>query len=143
LVAAHSRNVILGAFVALEQIATYIKGRLGSLSEVTLVCTQNPEGNSWDEDSLFAETLIARIVAPSDTPFDVRSVLARHGRGLTLLRRDAARNTHDFDLCLNVDHYDFVLTLGQRGNGWVSVEPIRRLGSRHNGGEFGKDLNKR
>jgi 2-phosphosulfolactate phosphatase len=106
--AAGAEEVITGSFVNAGAIITYIRNRRPS--ELSLVCMGFEALRPTEEDTLLAEYIKAEV--------EGRSVDLQAGRDL--IRRTSGRRffdpanhesepSSDFDLCLELDRFDFVL----------------------------------
>lgn len=103
-------EVITGALVNAGAIVRYIRAR--NAKEVTLVRMGHEARERCDEDDLCAQLLIARL---RDQPFDTQAIRERL-RAASSARKffDAACDwapARDFDLCTEIDAFDFVLAL--------------------------------
>lgn len=103
-------EVITGALVNAGAIVRYIRAR--NAKEVTLVRMGHEARERCDEDDLCAQLLIARL---RDQPFDTQAIRERL-RAASSARKffDAACDwapARDFDLCTEIDAFDFVLVL--------------------------------
>jgi 2-phosphosulfolactate phosphatase len=101
-------EILTGSFVNAGAVVRYIRQRLPS--EISLLCTEDPDRGPWDEDTLCAE-FIARSVLGEPTDFaSVVTALKSHEHGRILLTRPTSdRPARDFSLCLALNRYDFVL----------------------------------
>ena len=101
-------EVITGALVNAGAIVRYIRAR--NAKEVTLVRMGHEARERCDEDDLCAQLLLARL---RDQPFDTQAIRERL-RAASSARKffDAACDwapARDFDLCTEIDAFDFVL----------------------------------
>lgn len=115
-------QVLTGALVNAGALARYL--RASGAEEVTLVRMGHQARERCDEDDLCAQLLLARL---SDEPFDTDTIRER------LRTADSAKKffdpacdwapERDFELCTQVDRFDFVLELDRRGV-WPSLRRI-------------------
>lgn len=125
LVSLGPERTIIGAFVAMSAIADYVK--MQPARKVAFLCTESSTAGPTNEDTIFAAALRTQIHGDRRSPAEIKSALLAHPRGQMLLRRDARQCTHDFDLCTDIDYYDFVLGVETAGPGWVIVKPMLHL----------------
>ena len=101
-------EILSGSFVNAGAIANYIRSR--NPERVSLVCMGYEGHTPTQEDTFLAEYIRAKLM---DVPVDFDSMkkILRTGDGSRLL--DAANNewspSSDFDLCLDLDRFDFIL----------------------------------
>lgn len=101
-------EILSGSFVNAGAIASYIKSR--NPTQVSLVCMGYEGHTPTQEDTFLAEYIKAKL---QDEPVDFQSMkkVLRTGDGARLL--DPANNewspASDFDLCLDLDRFDFIL----------------------------------
>ena len=103
-------EILTGSFVNAGAIVSYLKTK--NPKTVSLVCMGYEGRKETQEDTFFAEYIKAKILdQPVD--FDHMKEILRTGDGARLL--DPANNewspSGDFDLCLTLDKFDFVLLL--------------------------------
>lgn len=111
--AAHAEEVITGAFVNAAAIVHYI--RLAGVKEVSLVAMGLGGTEPADEDTLCAEYLRDLLLDRPVDFADIRRYLAEEsttGRFLDLVG-EASAPAEDFDYCLDLDRFSFVLRAGQ------------------------------
>ena len=101
-------EILSGSFVNAGAIVSYIKNR--NPIRVSLVCMGYEGHTPTQEDTFLAEYIRAKLL---DKPVDFESMkkILRTGDGARLL--DPANNewspASDFDLCLDLDRFDFIL----------------------------------
>ncbi len=106
--AVDAEEILSGSFVNAGAIASYIKRR--NPMRVSLVCMGYEGHTPTQEDTFLAEYIKAKLL---DEPVDFESMkkVLRTGDGARLL--DPANNewspASDFDLCLDLDRFDFIL----------------------------------
>jgi 2-phosphosulfolactate phosphatase len=108
--AIHADEIITGSFVNADAIARYIRYR--SPETVSLVCMGYAGERPSQEDTFLAEH-IRNLLLKKPTRFDEMVDVLRKGDGARLL--DPAHQewspASDFDLCLSLDRFDFILRL--------------------------------
>jgi 2-phosphosulfolactate phosphatase len=103
-------EILTGSFVNAGAIVRYLKSK--NPETVSLVCMGYEGRRETQEDTFLAEYIKAKML---DQPVDFEHMkeLLRTGDGARLL--DPANNewspSEDFDLCLTLDKFDFVLSL--------------------------------
>ena len=108
--ATNAKEILTGSFVNAGAIVQYLQAR--NPSNISLVC-MGYEGNTpTQEDTFLAEYIRAKLKNES-TDFDGMKDVLRFGDGARLL--DPANTewspASDFNLCLDLDRFDFVLRL--------------------------------
>lgn len=101
-------EILSGSFVNAGAITNYIRGK--NPRQVSLVCMGYEGHTPTQEDTFLAEYIRAKLLyEPVD--FDSMKEILRSGDGARLL--DPANNewspASDFDLCLDLDRFDFIL----------------------------------
>ena len=103
-------ELLSGSFVNVGAIVRYIKNKNPAL--VSLVCMGYEGRYPTQEDTFLAEYIKAKLTG-QPTEFERMKSLLRKGDGARLL--DPANHewspATDFDLCLDLDRFDFVLRL--------------------------------
>ena len=103
-------EIITGSFVNAEAITRYILKKNPAV--VSLVCMGYEGRYPTQEDTFFAEYLRDRL-QNKETSFEKMKLLLRTGDGARLL--DPANKewspASDFELCLDLDRFDFVLKI--------------------------------
>lgn len=122
--AADAEEVITGSFVNADAIVRYIRSRQPRI--VSLVAMGWGGVRDADEDVLCAQYLRDRLEGrPVDFPEIVRFLRedSRTGRFLDLDDRASAPAT-DFDLCLSLDRFSFVLQAAPWKDGWLQLVKV-------------------
>ena len=108
--ATQSDEIITGSFVNAEAIVNYIRKK--EPAEVSLVCMGYEGRYPTQEDTFLAEYIRARLLN-KETNFDEMKQILRPGDGARLL--DPANHewspATDFELCLDLNRFDFVLKI--------------------------------
>jgi 2-phosphosulfolactate phosphatase len=106
--AASADDILTGSFVNANAIVRYISHK--NPAKVSLVCMGYEGKRPTEEDTFLAEYIRAKLLGLS-TNFDAMKEQLRTGDGARLL--DPANHTwspaSDFELCLDLDRFDFVL----------------------------------
>jgi len=122
--ATSSEKLMTGSFVNARATARHIISM--APSEVSLVRMGLEASRRTDEDDLCAEYLRSLLL---DIPFDINKVKSILRRSPCSARFFDEKKTwspsSDFDLCLNVDRFDFVIHAKAIGDGLVSLEQFR------------------
>ena len=122
--ATSSEKLMTGSFVNAKATARHIISMVPS--EVNLVRMGLEASRKTDEDDLCAEYLRSLLL---DIPFDVNTikpVLRRSPCSERFFDKNKPWSpSNDFDLCLSVDQFDFVITAKAIGDGLVSLEQCR------------------
>ncbi|GET27062.1 2-phosphosulfolactate phosphatase [Prolixibacter sp. NT017] len=123
--AVHADEIITGSFVNAAAIAQYIRYR--SPETVSLVCMGYAGERPSQEDTFLAEH-IRDLLTGKSTRFDEMVEELRTGDGARLL--DPANSewspASDFDLCLSLDRFDFILRLEEEDG----IRYLNRIDSR-------------
>lgn len=106
--AVDAAEILSGSFVNAGAICEYISK--ANPARVSLVCMGYEGHTPTQEDTFLAEYIRAKLLGePVD--FDTMKMILRTGDGARLL--DPANNewspSSDFDLCLDIDRFDFIL----------------------------------
>jgi len=115
-------EVITGSFVNAEAIINYIRKK--ETTQVSLVCMGYECRYPTQEDTFFAEYVRDRLLNKM-TNFDEIKQILRIGDGARLLDRanhEWSPST-DFELCLDLNRFDFVLKI-ERGEGFNWLRKI-------------------
>ncbi len=120
--AASASEILTGSFVNASAIVRYIRAK--NPVRVSLVCMGYEGVRPTQEDTFFAEYIKAKL-QDDPTDFDRIKSLLREGDGARLL--DPANHefspASDFDLCLALDSFNFVLQLVDEGE-WKVLRKI-------------------
>lgn len=123
--AIHADEIITGSFVNAEAIINYICTK--EPAQVSLVCMGYECRYPTQEDTFFAEYVRARLLNKMTNFNEIKQIL-RIGDGARLL--DPANHewspSTDFELCLDLDRFDFVLKIekGEDFN-WLKKIAVR------------------
>lgn len=122
--AKQSEQIITGSFVNANAIVRYIKKLNPPF--VSIVCTGTPDEYTMNEDALCAEYLKNAL---TDKPNNFEKIKADlHSPEFSSWFFDPKIITHpieDFDLCLDLDRFDFVLKAEPYRNGLLCLKMIR------------------
>ena len=103
-------KIITGSFVNANAVISYIRKK--NPIEVSLVCMGYEGHTPTQEDTFFAE-YVRDILLGKNVDFEKMKEILRTGDGARLL--DPANHewspATDFDLCLDLDRFDFVLSI--------------------------------
>ena len=117
-------EVITGSFTNMGAICRYIRHR--KPAEVSLVAMGVFNRERRDEDELCSEAIATRLHGQQPDMEAIRSRLRLcKGAKKFFIPKKTYAPERDFDLCLAVDRFDFVLQAHRRGEDMVEV---RRLG---------------
>ncbi len=113
--ATHADEIITGSFVNAGAIINYIEKR--QPEKLSLVCMGYACSYPSDEDTFLAEYIKAKI---EGTPFDYESMVVKlkEGAGARFFAPEKQEwaPSADFDLCLDLNRFDFVLKV-EKENG--------------------------
>lgn len=120
-------EIITGSFVNAQAIIDYI--RMKKPAHVSLVCMGWEAKQEADEDTLFAEYVKSILEGkPGDFNSILRYMLNESKTGKFLDVRDAASAPpQDFDLCLSLDRFNFVLRAEPYGESLVRLQRINEI----------------
>ncbi len=120
--AVHAEEVITGSFVNAAAIINYIKDRRPD--KVSLYCSYIKTHYPGEEDLLFAEYIKARLLG-QHTDFPEIKRLLRNGGGKRFFNpgNRGWSPPGDFELCLDLDRFDFVLR-GERSGELILLEKV-------------------
>ena len=108
--ATRADEILTGSFVNAGAIIRYLQQK--DPEHVSLVCMGYEGDRSTQEDTFLAEYIQSKLTGQA-TNFAMMKAILRNGDGARLL--DPANNgwspATDFDLCLDLDRFDFVLKL--------------------------------
>lgn len=117
-------EVLTGAFVNADAIVRYIRGR--NPQRVSLVAMGWGGKQSADEDRLFAEYIRNELLGlPND--FDaVKTYLATESKTGNFLdvKDESSAPRSDFELCLSLDRFPFVLSAAKRSDGLLELRKV-------------------
>jgi 2-phosphosulfolactate phosphatase len=124
--ATHADEIITGSFVNAEAIINYIRKKDPAL--VSLVCMGYEGRYPTQEDTLFAEYIRDRLLL-RETDFENTKQILSSGDGARLL--DPANHewspASDFELCLDLNRFDFVLKI-EKGKDFNWLKKIANPG---------------
>ncbi len=110
----HTEEVLTGAFVNASSIARYIKKRNPAM--VSLVCMGYAGERPVEEDTLCAE-FIKNALSGYESDFEnyVRIIRNTSGKRFFDPERQSYAPSGDFNLCLNLNRFNFVLKAEKKG----------------------------
>ncbi|MCZ8511533.1 2-phosphosulfolactate phosphatase [Paenibacillus filicis] len=125
--AIHADEIITGGFVNAQAIINYIREKNPDF--VSLVCMGWEAVEEADEDTLFANYVKNALEGkPNDFAEIVRFMRHESKTGKFLDTRDgASAPPEDFDLCLSLDRFPFVLKAEPFGNALVKLRKVNVL----------------
>jgi len=123
--AGRAEEIITGSFVNAGAIVRYIRQRRPKT--VSLVCMGLGGTEEADEDTLCAEYLRNELEGrPNDFRLIVEHLQSESRTGSVLdLVGEASAPKEDFQLCLTLDAFDFVLRARPWKDGLVDLEPVK------------------
>ncbi|MBP3962563.1 2-phosphosulfolactate phosphatase [Paenibacillus lignilyticus] len=122
--AVNADEIITGSFVNAQAIIDYI--RIRNPKHVSLVCMGWGALEEADEDTLFAQYVKNALEGkPNDFQDIVRYLSLESKTGKFLDMTDASAPPEDFDLCLSLNRFPFVLKAEPHGE---SLIRLRKLG---------------
>ncbi len=124
--ATKATRLLTGSFVNAEAIAQYIE--FNKPEAVTLVAMGYNAERPSQEDTFCAEWIKSRLEG-TRLPLGPMVEVLRYGDGARLL--DPANHLHspasDFDLCLDLNRFGFVLEAGKNKEGYMELQKINRV----------------
>lgn len=119
----HAEGLITGSFVNAGAVVKYINKRNPKV--VSLVCMGYNAERECQEDTFCAQWM-ANALKGNPNDFDRMVRWLRTGDGARLL--DPANHEHspasDFDLCLSLNRFNFVLEATKHPEGWMELKRI-------------------
>lgn len=101
-------EIYFGAFTTLSALAEHIREK----AIVTIVAMDGED----TEDGYFARCLKRTVEGEVITPEEVRKYLTTHPKASHFFDKEhTSHPVEDFDICVNVDRYDFVVQLKREG----------------------------
>lgn len=121
--AVNANEVITGAFVNASAIVNYIK--MKKPEEVSLVCMGYASIHPVEEDTFCAE-YIKNELEGKKNDFEKYVGIIRKTSGKRFFEREkqSFSPSSDFDLCLNLNHFNFVLKSGKEKNDSIVLQKI-------------------
>ena len=120
--AVHATEIITGSFVNAGAIVRYITAKQPEM--VSLVCMGYVCEFATDEDTLCAEYIRNALHGvPNDFPSMVEIIRKGSGERFFDPRKQEWAPKEDFDLCLALDRFDFVLRVEKKG-GWNALQKV-------------------
>lgn len=119
-------EIITGSFVNAQAIIDYI--RMKNPAIVSLVCMGWEATEEADEDTLLAE-YIKNVLEGKSVDFNsIRHYMINESKtGKFLDVRDASAPPEDFDLCMSLDRFHFVLRVEPFGESLVRLQRINEI----------------
>jgi 2-phosphosulfolactate phosphatase len=113
--AKNADEIITGSFVNAEAIINYI--RKSNPKEVSLVCMGYSAQIPIEEDTFCAE-FIRNELCGDKNDFQSMKKIIRNGSGSRFFEteKQAYSPSTDFELCLNLNHFDFILKASKQGD---------------------------
>ncbi|MGE7225747.1 2-phosphosulfolactate phosphatase [Paenibacillus sp. PDC88] len=124
--AVDASEIITGSFVNAQAIIDYI--RMKNPAVVSLVCMGWGATEEADEDTLFAE-YVKNVLEGKPVDFNsIRHYLLHESKtGKFLDVRNASAPPEDFDLCMSLDRFHFVLRAEPFGESLVRLQKINEI----------------
>lgn len=115
-------QIITGSFVNADSIVAYIRREAPEV--VSLLCMGYEGHTPTQEDTFLAQYVAARL-EEKEVDFEAMKLALRSGDGARLLDPANAEwsPASDFELCLHLNHFDFVLKLTQM-DGINALQPV-------------------
>lgn len=102
-------EVLFGAFTTLSALATYLNLHVNNTLTIVAMDGQDTE------DGYFASCLKDTIEGKSVRSEEVRAYLSTHPKAAHFFNKEVtSHSTQDFDICVDVDRYDFIVGLKKR-----------------------------
>lgn len=120
--AVNAEEIITGSFVNSEAIVEYIKNK--NVKDVSLVALCRPGEMPFEEDVLCAEYLKAKLENTSTTEIEKMIHNLKNTRGKIFFDDNKQENfpREDFELCTELNKFDFVLKVNSKGEQQLEVE---------------------
>lgn len=127
--AVHADEIITGSFVNVQAIIEYI--RMRNPESVSLVCMGWEGTEEADEDTLCAQYIKNALEGkPNDFEDMVRYLRDESKTGKFLdVKGEASVPSEDVDLCLSLDHFNFVLKVESYGGSLLHLRKIELMNS--------------
>ncbi len=118
--AVNAEEILVGSFVMAEAIVKYIKN--SGYQEVSLVATA-PDTQTENEDLAFAEYVRAKLQGEEYSKMKVKEILQRTSAYKYLFTEINVPES-DFDLCLDIDRFNFVIKKFVDENGQTYLKKV-------------------
>jgi 2-phosphosulfolactate phosphatase len=122
--AMHADEILTGSFVNADAIADYIRGQ--NPDQVSLVCMGYAARHPIEEDSLCAEYIRMKLLGETPDYSEMTETIRQTSgkRFFVAGHQDHAPST-DFYLCMDLNHFDFVLKAEKIAEDMVSLKSTR------------------
>jgi 2-phosphosulfolactate phosphatase len=121
--ASHARTIITGSFVNAGAIVRYIRKEKPVL--LSLVCMGYAAQQPIEEDSYCADLIRNELVGESsDFEQMMKTIRATSGRRFFLPENQDHSPAEDFDLCLDLNRFDFVLQAEKTGEDQYELKKL-------------------
>jgi len=121
--AVHADEILTGSFVNAGAIISYIKKK--NFPEISLVCMGYNAKYKVEEDSYCAEYIRNSLLGiPSDFGFMKEEIRKGSGQRFFIPENQNFAPSSDFDLCLNLNAFNFVLRADGKGE-QIELEKIQ------------------
>ena len=122
--AVNSDEILTGSFVNADAIVDYISGQ--SPDQVSLVCMGYAARHPIEEDSLCAEYIRMKLLGETPDYNEMTETIRQtSGKRFFLAGHQDYVPSTDFYLCLDLNHFDFVLKAVKTVADMVSLKPVR------------------
>jgi 2-phosphosulfolactate phosphatase len=121
--AQHAEEIITGSFCNAGAIIGYIRSR--GFKQVSLVCMGQAARESSDEDTLCAQLIKDSLEGKTPDFQGIRTYLSGYHTARKFFNPEIAwAPERDFDLCLDLNRFDFVLKVGSAPDGFRSLQKV-------------------
>ncbi|MFW5820231.1 MAG: 2-phosphosulfolactate phosphatase [Bacteroidota bacterium] len=122
--AMHADEVLTGAFVNASSIVDYVRKK--DPSELSLVCMGYAAMHPVEEDSFCAEYIRNELEGRrNDFKKSVEIIRKTSGKRFFEQKKQSFSPSSDFDLCLNLNRFDFVLRASKEKNNRIVLQKIK------------------
>ena len=117
-------EILTGSFVNADAIVNYIISQ--SPAQVSLVCMGYAARHPIEEDTLCAEYIRMRLLGKTpDYSLMTETIRRTSGKRFFVAGHQDYAPSTDFYLCLDLNHFDFVLKAEKIASDMVSLKPMR------------------
>jgi 2-phosphosulfolactate phosphatase len=119
----HAEQIITGSFVNARAIVSYIRSK--APKRVSLVCMGQEAIEPSDEDTLCAKLISDSLIAISTDFEQIRTYLRKYQSAAKFFDPEKTwAPEHDFDLCLHLDRFSFVLVVKPGMDGLSCLQKV-------------------